>query len=170
MKKGLLILSVLAGTILGSCSNKKTEEENTVTETGIQQETTTSNESQQVTNENVNSSSESSSASEMLKTYESFVDEYIDALKKLDKGSASKAMASLTNMLTKAQELQRQLDDRKSELTENEVARLLKIEAKLAKAANEMAMKSASQMPGNESVDDAMKAMEDATKAIEGLK
>lgn len=77
----------------------------------------------------------SSDADSFLDEYDNYVTQYISLLKKASAGDVS-AASEYANMLQSAQDMQEKLDAAKGDLTSEQVARLMKIEAKLLKAAS----------------------------------
>ena len=69
----------------------------------------------------------------VLDSYEKYVNEYIAVYKKVQAGDAS-AYSQLASLMEKYQKLADQLDKASGELTASQLARLQKINAKLAKA------------------------------------
>lgn len=81
----------------------------------------------------VAASSSSSDWDKVLDSYEKYVNEYIAVYKKIQAGDAS-AYSQLASLMEKYQKLADQLDKASGELTASQLARLQKINAKLAKA------------------------------------
>lgn len=82
------------------------------------------------------SMAESSSSDDwdsILDSYEKYVNEYIAVYKKVQAGDAS-AYSKLASLMEKYQALAKQLENATDELTASQLARLQKINAKLAKA------------------------------------
>lgn len=78
----------------------------------------------------------SSSASDwdsILNSYEKYVNEYIAVYKKVQAGDTS-AYSKMASLMEKYQKLAEQLENAKDEMTASQLARLHKINAKLAKA------------------------------------
>lgn len=86
-------------------------------------------------------SSSSSSSSEdwdaVLDTYSSYVDKYVALVKKAAKGDPT-AMVEYASFLEKTQELTDKLEKAKSDMSSSQVARYVKISAKMLEAAGEM--------------------------------
>ena len=70
----------------------------------------------------------------MLASYEKYVDKYIATMKKVKAGDPT-AMLEYAKLLKQAQDLQKKLDKMKDDMSDAQMARLLKINKKLAKAA-----------------------------------
>ena len=78
----------------------------------------------------------SSSASDwdsILNSYEKYVNEYIAVYKKVQAGDTS-TYSKMASLMEKYQKLAEQLENAKDEMTASQLARLQKINAKLAKA------------------------------------
>lgn len=86
-------------------------------------------------------SSSSSSSSEdwdaVLDSYSSYVDQYVALVKKAAKGDPT-AMGEYASFLEKSEELSDKLERAKSDMSSSQVARYMKISAKMLKAASEM--------------------------------
>lgn len=86
-------------------------------------------------------SSSSSSSSEdwdaVLDTYSSYVDQYVALVKKAAKGDLT-AMGEYASFLEKSEELSDKLERAKSDMSSSQVARYMKISAKMLKAASEI--------------------------------
>lgn len=86
-------------------------------------------------------SSSSSSSSEdwdaVLDSYSSYVDQYVALVKKAAKGDLT-AMGEYASFLEKSEELSDKLERAKSDMSSSQVARYMKISAKMLKAASEM--------------------------------
>ena len=79
------------------------------------------------------SASSSSDWDSILDSYEKYVNEYIAVYKKVQAGDTS-AYSKLASLMEKYQKLAEQLENASDELTASQLARLQKINAKLAKA------------------------------------
>lgn len=77
--------------------------------------------------------SSSSDWDSILDSYEKYVNEYIAVYKKVQAGDTS-AYSKLASLMEKYQKLAEQLENASDELTASQLARLQKINAKLAKA------------------------------------
>lgn len=84
-----------------------------------------------------NSTASNASIDDMIKSYGDFIDQYVILMKKAKAGDAS-AMSDYAEMLQKAQDLQQKLTDVQGNMTPAQVGKLLKLEAKLTKAAVEI--------------------------------
>lgn len=86
-------------------------------------------------------SSSSSSSSEdwdaVLDSYSSYVDQYVALVKKAAKGDLT-AMGEYASFLEKSEELSDKLERAKSDMSSSQVARYMKISAKMLKAASEI--------------------------------
>lgn len=86
-----------------------------------------------MTTSSVAAASSSSDWDKVLDSYEKYVNEYIAVYKKVQAGDAS-AYSQLASLMEKYQKVADQLDKASGELTASQLARLQKINAKLAKA------------------------------------
>ncbi len=86
-----------------------------------------------MTTSSVAAASSSSDWDSILDSYEKYVNEYITVYKKVQAGDAS-AYSQLASLMEKYQKLAKQLENASDELTSSQLARLEKINAKLAKA------------------------------------
>ncbi|MCR4664009.1 MAG: hypothetical protein K5660_01420 [Paludibacteraceae bacterium] len=77
--------------------------------------------------------SSSSDWDSILDSYEKYVNEYIAVYKKVQAGDMS-AYSKMASLMEKYQKLAEQLDNAKDDMTASQLARLQKINAKLAKA------------------------------------
>jgi len=89
------------------------------------------------------SSSDNAEFDETLDKYEKFIDDYIKILKKVkdaedDPMAAMSVMGEATSMLQNAEELGNELSDNEGDLSIEQAARLVTLQAKLSKAAMEM--------------------------------
>ncbi|MBQ4508436.1 MAG: hypothetical protein II970_06035 [Paludibacteraceae bacterium] len=78
-------------------------------------------------------SASSSDWDSVLNSYEKYVNEYIAVYKKVQAGDTS-AYSKMASLMEKYQKLAEQLENAKDEMTASQLARLQKINAKLAKA------------------------------------
>ena len=87
----------------------------------------------------MSSTSDSSDESwdELLDSYESYVDKYISAMKKVKDGDAS-AMSEYPDLYDKANELSSKIQNVQGELTSNQLSRYTTISNKMLKAAQDM--------------------------------
>lgn len=86
-----------------------------------------------MTTSSVAAASSSSDWDSILDSYEKYVDEYIAVYKKVQAGDMS-AYSKMASLMEKYQKLAEQLENASDELTSSQLARLQKINAKLAKA------------------------------------
>ena len=89
------------------------------------------------------SSSDNAKFDQTLDKYEEFIDDYIKILKKVkdaedDPMAAMSVMGEAASMLENAEELGNELSDNEGDLSIEQAARLIKLQAKLSKAAMEM--------------------------------
>lgn len=73
----------------------------------------------------------------LLKSYEGYIDNYIKLMKKAKRGDLT-AMASYTEYMQKAMDLQEKIEEAKGDLSVSQAAKLLKLQSKLAQAAAEI--------------------------------
>ena len=88
-------------------------------------------------NEKTELANNTSNVDDALSSYEDYVDQYIQFLKKAQKGDNS-AMAEYPALMEKATEMQEKMDDMKDEFSAKQMGRLMKIQTKLTNAAIEM--------------------------------
>ena len=86
-----------------------------------------------MTTSSVAAASSSSDWDSILDSYEKYVNEYIAVYKKVQAGDMS-AYSKMASLMEKYQKLAEQLENASDELTSSQLARLQKINAKLAKA------------------------------------
>ncbi len=86
-----------------------------------------------MTTSSVAASSSSSDWDKVLDSYEKYVNEYIAVYKKVQAGDTS-VYSKMASLMEKYQKLAEQLENASDELTSSQLARLQKINAKLAKA------------------------------------
>ncbi|MDY5650928.1 MAG: DUF6591 domain-containing protein [Paludibacteraceae bacterium] len=86
-----------------------------------------------MTTSSVTAASSSSDWDSILDSYEKYVNEYIAVYKKVQSGDMS-AYSKMASLMEKYQKLAEQLENASDELTSSQLARLQKINAKLAKA------------------------------------
>ena len=86
-----------------------------------------------MTSTSVAAASSSSDWDSVLDAYEKYVNEYIAVYKKVQAGDMS-AYSKLASLMEKYQKLADQLENAKDDMTASQLARLQKINAKLAKA------------------------------------
>ena len=86
-----------------------------------------------MTTSSVAAASSSSDWNSILDSYEKYVNEYIAVYKKVQAGDMS-AYSKMASLMEKYQKLAEQLENASDELTSSQLARLQKINAKLAKA------------------------------------
>ena len=86
-----------------------------------------------MTTSSVTAASSSSDWDSILDSYEKYVNEYIAVYKKVQSGDMS-AYSKMASLMEKYQKLAEQLEIASDELTSSQLARLQKINAKLAKA------------------------------------
>ena len=86
-----------------------------------------------MTTSSVAAASSSSDWDSILDSYEKYVNEYIAVYKKVQSGDMS-AYSKMASLMEKYQKLAEQLENASDELTSSQLARLQKINAKLAKA------------------------------------
>lgn len=86
-----------------------------------------------MTTSSVTAASSSSDWDSILDSYEKYVNEYIAVYKKVQAGDMS-AYSKMASLMEKYQKLAEQLENASDELTSSQLARLQKINAKLAKA------------------------------------
>ena len=86
-----------------------------------------------MTTSSVAAASPSSDWDSILDSYEKYVNEYIAVYKKVQSGDMS-AYSKMASLMEKYQKLAEQLENASDELTSSQLARLQKINAKLAKA------------------------------------
>ncbi|MDR2121404.1 MAG: hypothetical protein LBP64_11115 [Tannerella sp.] len=95
---------------------------------------------QSPTNTSISSGSASSNSEDwdaVLKSYESYIDQYVKLIKKVNSGDMS-AMTEYAKMLEKAEDLQNKLENAKDELSATQASKLLKLQTKLANAVSGM--------------------------------
>ena len=86
-----------------------------------------------MTTSSVAAASSSSDWDSILDSYEKYVNEYIAVYKKVQAGDTS-VYSKMASLMEKYQKLAEQLENASDELTSSQLARLEKINAKLAKA------------------------------------
>ncbi len=86
-----------------------------------------------MTTSSVAAASSSSDWDKVLDSYEKYVNEYIAVYKKVQAGDTS-VYSKMASLMEKYQKLAEQLENASDELTSSQLARLEKINAKLAKA------------------------------------
>lgn len=86
-----------------------------------------------MTTSSVAAASSSSDWDSVLDSYEKYVNEYIAVYKKVQAGDTS-VYSKMASLMEKYQKLAEQLENASDELTSSQLARLQKINAKLAKA------------------------------------
>ena len=86
-----------------------------------------------MTTSSVTAASSSSDWDSILDSYEKYVNEYIAVYKKVQSGDMS-AYSKMASLMEKYQKLAEQLENASDELTSSQLARIQKINAKLAKA------------------------------------
>lgn len=86
-----------------------------------------------MTTSSVAAASSSSDWDSVLDSYEKYVNEYIAVYKKVQAGDTS-VYSKMASLMEKYQKLAEQLENASDELTSSQLARLEKINAKLAKA------------------------------------
>lgn len=86
-----------------------------------------------MTTSSVAAASSSSDWDSVLDSYEKYVNEYIAVYKKVQAGDTS-VYSKMASLMEKYQKLAKQLENASDELTSSQLARLEKINAKLAKA------------------------------------
>ena len=86
-----------------------------------------------MTTSSVAAASSSSDWDSILDSYEKYVNEYIAVYKKVQAGDMS-AYSKMASLMEKYQKLAEQLENASDEMTASQLARLQKINAKLAKA------------------------------------
>ena len=86
-----------------------------------------------MTTSSVAAASSSSDWDSILDSYEKYVNEYIAVYKKVQAGDMS-AYSKMASLMEKYQKLAEQLENASDEMTSSQLARLQKINAKLAKA------------------------------------
>lgn len=84
--------------------------------------------------DDISSSKSSTNWDAVLNEYESYVNQYIALMKKVQKGDVS-AMSEYPKMLEKAERLSDKLEDAEDEMTSTQLSRYMKITNKLANAA-----------------------------------
>lgn len=157
----LLVAASLSFTACGGSDSKTTETAET-TETTDSLGSTSSEETTSVEAENATEESSSEDWDAVLDEFESYVDDYAKVVKKATKGDVS-AIADLASMLESAQELEKKLDNAKSDLSAAQVSRLAKISQKMAKAAADAAGAASSTAANAE------QAAKDAESALKAL-
>ena len=153
MKRNLFFIAVLvtAAVCLLSCKKKDYTpsdlDETVVDEIVTEDETTTVNvesgkddvdalleEDEDDDDDDISSSKSSTNWDAVLNEYESYVNQYIALMKKVQKGDMS-AMSEYPKMLEKAERLSDKLDDAEDEMTSTQLSRYMKITNKMANAA-----------------------------------
>ena len=152
MKRNLFFIAVLVTAVVCLLSCKKKEntpsdvDEAVVGEIVSEDETTTVNvesgkddvdallEEDDDDDDDISSSKSSTNWDAVLNEYESYVNQYIALMKKVQKGDMS-AMSEYPKMLEKAERLSDKLDDAEDEMTSTQLSRYMKITNKMANAA-----------------------------------
>ena len=141
----LAIVATIALSLV-SCGNK-TEKETSLDEVTTEYETL-SPETQEIIDEPteeiseepeniVSTSKESNDIDAYLKSYDEYVDQYIKFMKKAKDGDVS-AMTEYAESMEKATDLSEKMEKAESEMTSAQMAKFLKIQAKLTQAAANM--------------------------------
>lgn len=141
----LAILATIALTFT-ACGNK-TEKETSFDEPTTEMETS-SFDTEEITDEPTDEISEekeevvstpkgNNNIDEYLKSYEEYVDQYIKLMKKAKDGDVS-AMTEYAEYMEKATDLSEKMEKAESEMSSAQMAKFLKIQAKLTQAASSM--------------------------------
>ena len=141
----LAILATIALTFT-ACGNK-TEKETSFDEPTTEMETS-SFDTEEITDGPTNEISEekeqvvstpkgNNNIDEYLKSYEEYVDQYIKLMKKAKDGDVS-AMTEYAEYMEKATDLSEKMEKAESEMSSAQMAKFLKIQAKLTQAASSM--------------------------------
>ena len=141
----LAILATIALTFT-ACGNK-TEKETSFDEPTTEMETSSFN-TEEITDgptdeiseekeEVVSTPKGNNNIDEYLKSYEEYVDQYIKLMKKAKDGDVS-AMTEYAEYMEKATDLSEKMEKAESEMSSAQMAKFLKIQAKLTQAASSM--------------------------------
>ncbi|WP_291097914.1 MULTISPECIES: DUF6591 domain-containing protein [unclassified Empedobacter] len=141
----LAILATIALTFT-ACGNK-TEKETSFDEPTTEMETSSfdteeitdgpTNEISEEKEEVVSTPKGNNNIDEYLKSYEEYVDQYIKLMKKAKDGDVS-AMTEYAEYMEKATDLSEKMEKAESEMSSAQMAKFLKIQAKLTQAASSM--------------------------------
>ena len=141
----LAILATIALTFT-ACGNK-TEKETSFDEPTTEMETSSfdteeitdgpTNEISEEKEEVVSTPKGNNNIDEYLKSYEEYVDQYIKLMKKAKDGDVS-AMTEYAEYMEKATDLSEKMEKAESEMSSAQMAKFLKIQAKLTQAASNM--------------------------------
>ncbi len=134
MKTLKLSLIAVAAIMLTSCGSK-TEKAESADRYGAETEVTTEAVAEDNDNEEVVESTSNSSGDidRLLDAYEEYMDEYIKLAKKAMNGDMS-AINDYPELLEKAEQLEKELDEEADDMTPAQLARFQKISAKAASA------------------------------------
>ncbi|MFD1628665.1 DUF6591 domain-containing protein [Pseudopedobacter beijingensis] len=133
----------LMAAIITSCSGNSNKEETQTTD--LTEETTeepsVQSSSDEIAQDTETSEVETASSKEnweaFLNSYEGYIDQYIRLMKKAKAGDMS-AMTEYAEYMQKATDLQEKMESAKNELSASQMARYMKLQTKLMKAAAEM--------------------------------
>lgn len=87
--------------------------------------------------ESTTSSSAASNTEELLQSYEAFIDDYINALKKVKAGDMS-FMTEYPKLMEKAQAIDSKIKENQAELTKDQMKRYIKLQTKMSNAMVDM--------------------------------
>lgn len=103
----------------------------------------------------------------LLDSYESYIDQYLKLMKKVNAGDMS-VMSEYTSMMVKGTEFVARLETAGDDLSASQMARFTKLQAKLLDAASEsLGTTSGSLKSTSESIDDALESLDDALESLD---
>jgi hypothetical protein len=158
----IISLVAIATLVFCACGGKKQQEQKSiVVETTEQTQTSTSS----TTSSETTTSTTTKDWDSVLDQYETFVDDYVNALKKASKGDMS-VYADMESLMEKAEELGDELDDVKNELTPSQAKRHMSILEKMTNAAADM---SSTSIENAKEIEESLDDYEEALNSLEDL-
>jgi flagellar biosynthesis chaperone FliJ len=151
----------IATLVFCACGGKK-EQQSTVVETTEQAQISSSS---STTSSETTTSTTTKDWDSVLDQYETFVDDYVNALKKASKGDMS-VYADMESLMEKAEELGDELDDVKNELTPSQAKRYMSILEKMTNAAADM---SSTSIENAKEIEESLDDYEEALNSLEDL-